>query len=173
MEIESELKDWPSSNYPIFLALVLLATTTITFSMGDEPRAESLAIYAYYFLVIGVAVRFFELALPDNILQRLGMAKIHILDWLEQHALESANNQKIIRMLKIPHFHHTKHMKILVPIAEISRNISILLSVFFLISLIYGLMVDWWFVKGYIPNLVLVILGSLVLYFFTRTGSVE
>ncbi len=173
METGSELKDWPPSNYSIFFALVLLAATAVTLSIGDESRADSLAIYAYYFLVIGITIRFFELALPDNTLQRLGMAKIHILDWLEQHALENTNNQKIARILKIPHFHQIKPVKILVQVAEISRNVSILLSVFFLISLIYGLMVDWWFVKGYISNLVLVILGSLALYFFTRTGSVE
>jgi hypothetical protein len=173
METGSEMKDWPSSNYPIFLALVLLLATAVTLSIGDESRAESLAIYAYYSLVIGVAVRFFELALPDSTLQRLGMAKICILDWLKQHTLESANYQKIARMLKIPHFHQTKRVKILAPIAEISRNVSILLSVFFLISLIYGLMVDWWFIKWYISNLVLIILGSLVLHFFTRTDSVE
>lgn len=173
METESELKDWSPSNYPIFFALVLLAATAVTFAMGDESRAESLAIYAYYFLVIGVVVRFFELALPDSTLQRLGMAKMCILDWLKQHTLESANNQKIARMLKIPHFHQAKLEKILVPVAEVSRDVSILLSVFFLISLIYGLMVDWWFVKMYISNLVLIILGFLALHFFTRTDSVE
>ncbi|SNQ59714.1 hypothetical protein [Candidatus Methanoperedens nitratireducens] len=173
MGTESELKDWPSSNYPIFLALVLLAATAVTLSVGDESRAESLAIYAYYFLVIGVAVRFFEFALPDSTLQRLGMAKKHILDRLKQHALKSANNQKIARMLKIPHFHQVKPEKILVPVADVSRDVSILLSVFLLISLIYGLMVDWWFVKMYIPNLVLIILGFLTLHFFTRTDSVE
>ncbi len=173
MEIESELKDWSPSNYPVFFALVLLATTAVMLAMGYESRAESLATYAYYFLVIGVAVRFFELALPDSTLQRLGMVKMCALDWLKRYALESASNQKIAHMLKIPHFHQTKLEKILAPIAEISRNVSILLSVFFLISLIYGLMVDWWFVKWYIPDLVLIILGSLVLHFFTRAGSVE
>ncbi len=145
MGTESELKDWHSSNYLIFLALVLLAATAVTLAIGDESRAESLAIYAYYFLVIGVAVSFFELALPDSTLQRLGMAKKHIMDRLKQHAL----------------------------VADVSREVSILLSVFLLISLIYGLMVDWWFVKGYISNLVLIILGSLALHFFTRTGSGE
>ena len=173
MEIESELKDWSPSNYPIFLVLVLLLATAVILSIGDESHAESLAIYAYYFLVIGVAVRFFELALPDSTLQRLDMVKMCALDWLKRYALESANNQKIARMLKIPHFYQPKLEKILVPVAEISRNVSILLSVFFLISLIYGLMVDWRFVKMYIPNLVLIILGFLTLHFFTRTDSVE
>ena len=173
METGSELKDWPPSNYSIFLALVLLAATAVTLSIGDEQRADSLAIYAYYFLVIGVAVRFFELALSDSTLQRLGTAKIRILDWLEQHTLESTSNQKIYRIFKILRFHQTKSVEISVPVAEISKNVSILLSIFFLISLIYGLMVDWWFVKGYISNLVLAIFGSLVLYFFTRTGSVD
>lgn len=153
METKSELKDWLPSNYPIFLALILLATTAVTLSMGDESRAESLATYAYYFLVIGIVIRFFELALPDSILQRLGMAKMCALDWLERHALERA-----------------KLGKILVPIAEVSKNVTILLSIFFLTSLIYGLIIDLQFVEKYIYNLVLIILYSLVLHFFTRAG---
>ena len=67
METTEETNEWPLSNYPIFMALVLLAATAVTVAMGNEPRAESLAIYAYYLLVIGVIIRFFELALPDRV----------------------------------------------------------------------------------------------------------
>jgi hypothetical protein len=71
-EQKSETQEgWPPSNYPIFLALVLLAATAVTLAMGEEKRAEELAIYAYYLLVIGVAIRFFELSLPENMLTRL------------------------------------------------------------------------------------------------------
>jgi len=42
METAGENEGWPPSNYPIFLALVLLAATAVT--LGDEKRAEELAI---------------------------------------------------------------------------------------------------------------------------------
>ena len=53
-------------------------------------------------------------------------------------------------------------------VSEVSRDVAIFLSVFFIISLIYGLIIDWWFVKGYLSNLVLFILGFLTLHIFTR-----
>jgi len=79
MESTEETNEWPLSNYPIFMALVLLAATAVTLAMGNEPRAENLAIYAYYLLVIGVTIRFFELALPDgikNFLTKISIGRI-------------------------------------------------------------------------------------------------
>jgi len=79
MESTEETNEWPLSNYPIFMALVLLAATAVTLAMGNEPRAENLAIYAYYLLVIGVTIRFFELALPDrvkNFLTKFSISRI-------------------------------------------------------------------------------------------------
>lgn len=70
MDKEDNLENWPLSNYPIFLALILLVATAATLSMEDEHKAENFAIYAYYFLVIGVAIRFLEFTLPGNILSR-------------------------------------------------------------------------------------------------------
>lgn len=61
-----ETGDWPPSNYPIFFAIVLLVATAVTLAMGGEALAEELAIYAYYLLVVGVVIRFFELALPED-----------------------------------------------------------------------------------------------------------
>ncbi len=171
------MKDWPPSNYPIFLALVLLATTAVTLAMGDEPRAESLAIYAYYMLVIGVTIRFFELALPDNALHNLGLAKMRISGWLKLHTPEITGlDPKITRVLRIPHIRilyvdRVKLEKILVPMSDVSRDVAICLSVFFAASIIYGLMIDWWAVKGYISNLVLIIFGLLTLHFFTKASA--
>ena len=59
------MNDWPPSNYPILIALMLLAVTALTLAIGDDELAQNLAVYAYYLLVIGVAIRFFELALPS------------------------------------------------------------------------------------------------------------
>ena len=78
--------NWPPSNYPIFLALVLLAATAVTLAMGDEPQAEELAIYAYYFLVIGVGIRFFELALPENSINRLTSAYVFVTESIKKHS---------------------------------------------------------------------------------------
>ncbi len=63
---------WPLSNYPILLALILLVATAISLGIGEsEAYANQLAIYAYFLLVIGVAIRFFELVLPERLVQRL------------------------------------------------------------------------------------------------------
>ncbi len=171
------MNDWPPSNYPIFLALVLLAATAVTLAMGDEPRAEELAIYAYYFLVIGVAIRFFEIALPENAVRKLAAAAMRLSDWMKLLASKTAVvTQMIAGWLKIPHvkilhIHPVKLDKNLVIIADVSKNVAIFLSLFFLISLLYGLMIDWWAVKGYISNLILVILVFLTFHVFVRGSA--
>jgi uncharacterized membrane protein YkvI len=71
MEEEKNKGNWPLSNYPIFIALILLVATAVTLSMGDEHKAENFAIYAYYFLVLGVAIRFLEFTLPENMKSRV------------------------------------------------------------------------------------------------------
>jgi hypothetical protein len=53
-------------------------------------------------------------------------------------------------------------------VSELSRNVTVFLSLAFLILLIYGLMIDWWTAKGYFNNFVLVILGFFTLFFFTK-----
>ncbi len=158
---------WPPSNYPIFLALVLLAATAVTLVMGDEPQAEGLAIYAYYLLVTGVAIRFFELILPDNTLPRLSIEGIRILDWLKRYVPGVAG---VFKVPFVSILYKTELKKMLVHIADVSKNVAILTSVFLLISVIYGLFIDMWFVRGYISNLILIILGFLTLHFFTRAG---
>ncbi len=183
------MKDWPPSNYPIFLVLMLLATTAMTLAMGDEPRAENLAIYAYYLLVIGVTIRFFELALPESTLQRLVLIETQISGWMKRLMREIKVLTQKVGNLRIPHINipYIKMPRIKIPhtrrllknnlekespmIADVSRNIVIFLSFFFIISLIYGLMIDWLAVTGYIYNLVLVVFGFLALHVFTRGRS--
>ena len=215
-ETNREFSSWPLSNYSIFLALMLLAATAATLAIGDEKRAEELAIYAYYFLVIGVAVRFFELVLPESTLQKLSQASKHITSFIKQHGPVAIQKMSLMfkRLYAILHPHlyramlgitmrisditkqrtpekigmHVQKMKhmlrrqslrlrrlhIVMPgkniavVSEVSRDVAIFLSVFFIISLIYGLIIDWWFVKGYLSNLVLLILGFLTLHIFTR-----
>jgi hypothetical protein len=184
---------WPSSNYPIFLALVLLAATAVTLAMGDETRAEELAIDAYYLLVIGVAIRFFELSLPENTLTRLGMVKVRFLGWMlwlvqrlwamlirigpQLRSLErkipdfgSRINLPEVRLpeVTISDDHREGLKNSLAYVSDVAKNVTIFLSLVFLIFLIYGLMIDWWTAKGYFSNLVLYILGFFVLYFFTK-----
>lgn len=207
---------WPPSNYPIYLALVLLATTAVTLAMGDDKRAEDLAIYAYYFLVIGVAIRFLELSLPEDTLQKLNpaMKRISVFSiYIRQHGSMYIRNTMIMlknlycrlkvylhrvllemrvsisdlkkqhppeliyaqngsmpkrQYLKLRRPHIVNPGKNIEVISDISRNITIYLSVFLLISLIYGLTIDWWFVKRYLYNLFYAILGGLTLYILLR-----
>lgn len=191
---------WPPSNYPIFLALVLLATTAVTLAMGDETQAEELAIYAYYFLVIGVVIRFFELALPENSINRLASTygyvtestkkhgyvvknyltniignispklkiklsfknRINISQYFDDNSYVSRLQQKVRTSLKD---NADRYMD---EISYTARNVAVFLSVFFFISLVYGFMIDWAFIKRYISNLVLIILGVVTLHIFTR-----
>jgi acylphosphatase len=126
----SVMKNWPPSNYPIFLALVLLATTAVTLAMGNEPRAESLAIYAYYFLVIGVTIRFFEFALPKNIVERLGAAKMRISAWLKQYVLENKelHPQNIVSLLRAKQF-RIRHLVISLSLFFINAKKLILIGI--------------------------------------------
>ncbi|HEY9205835.1 MAG TPA: hypothetical protein VIO58_07925 [Candidatus Methanoperedens sp.] len=257
------MKHWPPSNYPIFIALILLVATAVALAVGDVKRAEELAIYAYYFLVIGVAIRFFELTLPENIQKQLSQLKTRISSYLNQPdyiSFDIPNKDDIGRWLyfRMPRsywaIHETKtrisgyfnqlttkmidmaiklagcmtewfyvhiprlywsiteikmrisgHIKQraqgsinlelksagnipdslqnrrkrlpqtgfeknLALISDISINIAIFLSLFLFISLVYGLMIDWWFVQRYLSNLVLIILGFLGLRILIRLG---
>lgn len=78
---------WQFSNYPVFVALGLLTVSAVILAMSDKKLAENFAIYAYYFLVIGITIRFFELVLPDHTRERLSNAKMHISNWMKQHLI--------------------------------------------------------------------------------------
>jgi len=170
------MRDWPPSNYPIFLALVLLAATAVTLAMGDEKRAEDLAIYAYYMLVIGVAIRFFELTLPENAIQRLNGFKERIYGFVRRLLVGAAFKVGWVAKkfhvpgtkVKFPRLHLTIPKKYFEMVSDISRNVAIFLLLFILISLMYGLMIDWWTVKNYFSNLVLAILGFSTLHVFMK-----
>ena len=195
--------NWPPSNYPIFLALVLLAATAVTLAMGDEPQAEELAIYAYYFLVIGVGIRFFELALPENSINRLTSAYVFVTESIKKHSYiiinclaNIINNISSKLNMKFPfndRINITKYFdnhsyisrlqqkikssfqdnggRYMDEISFTAKNVAVFLSVFFFISLVYGFMIDWVYVKRYISNLVLIILGVVTLHIFTRRKS--
>jgi hypothetical protein len=66
MDEDNNEGNWPLSNYPIFIALIFLVATAVTLAMGDEKLAEDYAIYAYYFIVLGVGIRFLEFTVPGK-----------------------------------------------------------------------------------------------------------
>ena len=180
VNIKMKTSDWPPSNYPIFLALVLLFATAVTLAMGDEPLAEDLAIYAYYLLVIGVTIRFFELALPDDTPQKIDHIKYRIRvlhgkfsNFINEHiprnitstiperTLKSVNELILTIISKLNFYIKTSYI---VHISDISKNVTIYLSVVFVIMLVYGFIFDWWNVKGYLRELALIIIGFFTLY---------
>jgi hypothetical protein len=147
--------------------------------MGDEKRAEELAIYAYYLLVIGVTIRFFELALPENTLVRLGAVKVRFLGWMVglvqriwdiSRRFGSKLRLPDVRIpdAKISNDHRADLKNGIVFLCDVSKNVTVFLSLAFLILLIYGLMIDWWAVEGYFTNFALVILGFFTMYFLTK-----
>jgi len=96
------MKDWPPSNYPLSIAFMLLVAIVVTLSIGDQKSVEDLAIYAYYFLVVGVIIRFFEIALPDGALQKFSSLIMGSADYINRHITKSINLDilKLDKMLK-------------------------------------------------------------------------
>ncbi len=141
--MNSEKEVWPPSNYAIFLAQVLLLTTASALSLNEEKIAEDFAIYAYFLLAIGAMIRFFEFMLPENSTHILIMIwkrfpELHTLSWTVTR----------IRMAFIWMKH--KAGKKRENFSEISRNITISLFLFLIISVIYGIVFDWGTVGGYL-----------------------
>ena len=179
VKIKMETSNWPPSNYPIFLALVLLAATAVTLAMGDETRAENLAIYAYYLLVVGVTIRFLEISLPDNTPEKLrsAMAQVSgILRKLYAWASRSAGNIHIFQKVRelnpsikhtpvsMPHMEQVIKRSHLVLMKSISKDVSINLGILSVILYIYGSMFGWWIVRGYMEMILLVVIGFSSLY---------
>jgi hypothetical protein len=177
-----ETSDWPPSNYPIFLALVLLFATAVTLAMGDEPLAEDLAIYAYYLLVIGVSIRFFELALPDDTpdkLKRIAKSGLDLADktsqWARGHVPDNMlplTSNKLLRtgsrFISGMRSRLDINMSYIIHIADISKDVAIYLSVIFVIMFVYGILFDWWTVSRFLPELAVIILGFAVLHLTSR-----
>ncbi len=134
---------WPLSNYPILLALILLVATAISSGIGEsEAYANQLAIYAYFLLAVGVAVRFFELVLPERVVQRVKI-----------------NSSKISKSEdKLDFF------------ADVTRNVLFSMLLFFIIAISYGALVDWFFVRGFIKELGYVIVVFLMLHLLLKYG---
>ena len=152
-----ETTNWPISNYPIFFALVLLAATAITLSMGNEPHAEEFAIYAYYLLVIGVTIRFFELALPDRFHQKFNV----ILHKIAYHFGKGKYFPELIQSVK-QKIDLKKSSKHFVYFSDMSKNLTVYLFIIYLLVTIYGSIYGWWIVKGFLEKM-----GLIVLIFFT------
>jgi hypothetical protein len=178
-EMHMETNDWPPSNYPIFFALVLLAATAITLAMGDETLAESLAIYAYYLLVIGVVVRFFELSLSDGTKADLKSVAAGFLRYTCESSRRICQSERAVskNILK-SRLHRERREKSsetliktkvtvirsLFTIMQISKEVSLYLSALFVLLCIYGLAFGWFTISGYLKSLILVIIGFLAVY---------
>ncbi|NJD54639.1 MAG: hypothetical protein FIB07_17495 [Candidatus Methanoperedens sp.] len=213
--IYQEFLSWPTSNYPFLIALMLLTVTAVTLAIGHEKLAENLAIYAYYFMVIGIAIRFFELALPEDPMQKLNLAIKRVcvvLDFIQYHGLKFIRNINfiltnlysilqlylrraisktkasisefkrqntridaqirkkisVIKLQYLKYLHLIKTEKNISLISDTSLNVVILLSVFLIISLVYGITIDMQFVERYLDNLILIIIGCFAFYIFLR-----
>ena len=101
--------------------------------------------------------------------------KVRISGFKRQHPPELivVRIQEIIsgfkrQFLELRRLHIVNPGKNIALISEISMNIGIFLSVFFIFSLIYGITIDWWFVKRYLNNLIFTILGCFILYIVLR-----
>lgn len=69
---DSNSDRWPLSNNPILGAILLLIASALSLALGrSESYANQLAIYAYYFLVIGVVIRIVEMTLPDSAIDKV------------------------------------------------------------------------------------------------------
>jgi len=173
--------DWPTSNYPILLALFLLIATAITLAMGNEPLAEQLAIYAYYLLVIGVTIRFLELAVPDNTLHKTTSILLQIMEWKKRKKKINrfdrylsfnfilTRSEKIQQTFKCISGIGTKingrvNIEHISNISSIVCNVSIYLTVMFVLILMFGSIYGWWVVRGYLEKMVLIIIVIFLIH---------
>ncbi|MBI9030494.1 hypothetical protein JEZ13_00620 [bacterium] len=174
-----ETSNFPPSNYPIFLAFVLLAATAVTLAMGDETRAENLAIYAYYLLVIGVTVRLLEISLPDSTPEKLQSAMVWVSGTFHKlYAYGSRYAGDILIFQKVRELKPSiKHTPISLPRMEqvikrfhlmhmksISKDVSINLGIISVIMYVYGTMFGWWIVRGYMEMMFLILIGFTSMY---------
>src|SRR3990172_6162976 len=108
------MEDWPISNYPILLALMLLVVIAISIGLGNSETSNQLAIYTYLLLFFGVAIRFLELTLPETLIQRI---------------TEKISLKKGIDNRKENKFDY---------LADVTKNVFVFLLVFVFIALGYG-----------------------------------
>ncbi|MFZ3169540.1 MAG: hypothetical protein WA130_18155 [Candidatus Methanoperedens sp.] len=140
------IENWPLSNYPILLAIMLLVATAISFGLGSsETNANQLAMYAYFLLVIGVAIRFFELTLPETLIKRI-TEKISV-----KKGIDDRKENKFDFL------------------ADVTKNVFIFLLLLFFLALSYGALVDWIFIEGFIQKLVYFIAAFLALHLILRS----
>ncbi|VVB86703.1 Uncharacterised protein [uncultured archaeon] len=150
MDDEEHTKNWPLSNYPILMALLMLIATAASLGLGSsESYANQIAIYAYFLLVTGVAIRFFELTLPGTLVQKI-KEKLQIGKNVDVLAGKNKSN---------PGF-----------FSDVTKNVLSFLLIFFFISMGYGALVDWFFVEGFIKQLGYTILVFLALHLVLRYG---
>ena len=170
------VKDWPYSNYPISIAIMLLSATTVALILNDDARAGFFGIQAYNFLIIGAAIRFLELAFSEKINDTFAQTKMHISEDINQQNLKSIGGDLRRSVAIIFHdvyrgnytLNKIEIKKFRALISYISKIITIFLSAFLFIYLIYGLFIDWRFVEKDVYNLGLIILVFLTMHLFTR-----
>ena len=130
------------SNYPIFFALILLIAIAITAGIGYyEVDIYLLATYAYFLLMIGLAIRFFELTFFQTLIR-----KINSIFTKTKENKYFPEEKDIIRFF-----------------SNVTKNVALLLFAFFIVLLVYGIFVDWFFVKELIKKLgcVIAVFGIL------------
>ena len=133
MADEDHTKNWPLSNYPILMAILLLVTTAVLLGLGSsENDANQLAIYAYFLLVTGIAIRFFELTLPETLLQKI-----------EEKILQISKNAEVLE---------SKPESKLVYFSDITKNVFFFLLAFYFIAMGYGAIFGWFFVEAFITD---------------------
>ena len=141
------MSEWPLSNYPVLMALIFLVAVAIELLLGEsEAYANQLVIFAYFLLVIGAAVRFFELILPGALFRGLRAKML-------RNNSEGIGN---IKEGKSGFF------------VEVTRSVFFSLMFFFIIAVGYGALVDWFFVERFIKQLGYVTVIFFVLHMISR-----
>lgn len=142
------MSEWPLSNYPVLMALILLVAVAIELMLGEsEAYVNQLVIFVYFLLVIGTVVRFFELTLPGALFWRL-RAKL-----FRNKSGDILRNRK---ESKSGFF------------VDVTRNVFFSLMFFFLIAVGYGALVDWFLVDRFIKQLGYITVIFFVLHMISR-----
>lgn len=97
--------------------------------------------------------------------------KVSISGFEKQHppiGTQIRTKISVIKLQYLKRIYIVKPGKNISLISDISWNTAILLSVFLIISLAYGITINMQFVNRYLGNLILIIIGWLILYILLR-----
>jgi len=140
------------SQETIFRFFSLFKTTFVLFNSKYGHHAQNL----YGRLKSYLHKALFEMRVRISEIKKRSPAELKPVD------IQEGKDMPKLQYLNLNRLHIINSEKKITLISEIIRNIAIFLSVVLIISLIYGMVIDWWSVEIYVYYFIYAILGCLL-----------